>query len=161
MSHKRKPEGILYHPAYGRVMVHKRFSLSIHWSEAMIAYLRKHYPTTINSELAECFNMSSKTMIRKAQSLGLKKDPEWLLQLKRDNVRIAKAANKRKGWPGRFKKGQHANPAGEFGSFLMTPEEKERRREQQRQWYRDHPTEARRKAVKGWITRRANANSNT
>ena len=66
-TYQRKPDGARYHPAYDRIMEHQGYALRIYWSTSMLDYLRKHYPTTLNEELAGCLGVSQRTMIRKAR----------------------------------------------------------------------------------------------
>lgn len=121
----------------------------------MIDYLRRYYPTTLNEELAGCLGVSQRTMIRKARELGLEKDPEWLRDIWDERRKLAHIISKRKGYPGGFKKGMRAYPAGEFkAGRIQTADEKAKRSRAMRQWYLCHPTEAKAKARKAWETRR-------
>lgn len=156
-KYQRKPDGIHYHPAFGRIMEHKGNTLRIYWSTAMLDYLRRHYPTTLNEELAGCIGVSQRTMIRKARELGLKKDSQWLSHIWEERRRLANIISKSKGYPGRFKKGERANPDGEFKKGRKpSQEEITKRIEQMKKWYSRHPIEAKQKAYKAWQTRRAN-----
>jgi hypothetical protein len=56
MAYTRKPQGVAYHPSRGRLMELKGYSLRIYWSPDMLDYLRRHYATTLNDELAGCLN---------------------------------------------------------------------------------------------------------
>lgn len=155
MAYKKKPEGACYHPSYGRIMEHHGYVVRIFWNANMLEYLRRHYPTTLNEELAEILGVSSRTMIRKARELGLEKNPEWLAAVWEERRRLAHAANKKKGNPGGFKKGQHANPAGEFKpGHTCSDEQKRKQGASMRRWYRLHPAKASVKALKAWETRR-------
>lgn len=157
-QYDRKPDGVRYHASYGRIMVHHGYSLSIFWSEQMLDYLRRHFPTTRNEELAECLCVSQRTMLRKARELGLTKDRQWLLSLWDEHRNVAHAIAKSKGFPGGFKKGHHANPAGEFKPGVTWSEEMKRKQSaSMRKWYERHPSEAKAKARKAWETRRRNA----
>lgn len=155
--YQRKPDGARYHPSYGRIMEHQGYALRIHWSTSMLDYLSRHYPTTLNEELADCLGVSVSTMIRKARQLGLEKDKQWLAEVWDERRRMAHAINKRKGYPGGFKKGERANPDGEFKKG-RTPsaEETAKRKESMKQWYVNHRAKAREKALKAWETRRNN-----
>lgn len=158
-KYQRKPDGARYHPSYGRVMEHHGYSLHIFWSAQMIDYLRRHFPVTLNEELAGCLGVSVRTMIRKARELGMKKDPQWLASVWSENRLLAHSVSKRRGYPGGFKKGQHANPEGEFKTGEAHSEETKRKRvESLKRWYKRHPKEARAKAIKAWETRRAKIN---
>ena len=156
-TYQRKPDGARYHPAYDRIMEHQGYALRIYWSTSMLDYLRKHYPTTLNEELAGCLGVSQRTMIRKARELGLEKDPEWLAAVWDERRKLVHVISKRKGYPGGFKKGERANPAGEFKAGEPRSEEMKRKQgEGMKRWYRLHRNEARAKALKAWETRRAN-----
>lgn len=126
-TYQRKPDGARYHPAYDRIMEHQGYALRIYWSTSMLDYLRKHYPTTLNEELAGCLGVSQRTMIRKARELGLEKDPEWLAVVWEERRKLAHIISKRKGYPGGFVKGQRANPAGEFKAGEPRSEEMKRK----------------------------------
>lgn len=157
-TYKRKPDGARYHPAYDRIMEHRGYALRIHWSKDMLDYLRRHYSTTLNKEMSECLGVSQRTMIRKARELGLEKDPEWLANVWSERRELAHVISRRKGIPGGFKKGERANPEGEFKpGHKLSAEEMAKRSEKMKQWYRRHPDEARAKARKAWETRRANS----
>ena len=122
----------------------------------MLDYLRKHYPTTLNEELAGCLGVSQRTMIRKARELGLEKDPEWLAAVWDERRQLAHVISKRKGYPGGFKKGERANPAGEFKPGRKpSAEEIAKRAESMRQWYKRNRKAASDKALKAWQTRRS------
>lgn len=156
-TYQRKPDGARYHPAYDRIMEHQGYALRIYWSTSMLDYLRRHYPTTLNEELAGCLGVSQRTMIRKARELGLEKDPEWLSEVWEERRKMAHIIAKKKGYPGGFKKGERANPAGEFKAGEPRSEEMKRKQgEGMKRWYKRHPREASAKALKAWETRRAN-----
>ena len=156
-KYTRVPDGTRYHQAYGRIMVHEGYATRIFWSKAMLDYLRRHYPDTRNDELAGCLGVSKSTLARKARELKLEKDPAWLAAVWDESRRIGQAVIRKHGNSGQFRKGVHANPAGEFGRRPpLTDEQKRKRSESMRRWYRLHPEEARAKARKLWETRRAN-----
>jgi hypothetical protein len=79
--YKKKPEGVFYDPETRRLYEHRGYGRSIHWSQQMLDDLRRLYPTTLNDVLAGFLGVSPRTMIRKARSLGLQKDPTWLLSV--------------------------------------------------------------------------------
>lgn len=112
--HPLKPTRTFYSEKHGRVMTHHRYSVRIFWSKNMMDFLRAHYPTMLNDELAGCLGVSPRTVIRKARELGLKKDARWLSEVWEERRRWACIAARHKGYPGAFKKGQHASPATEF-----------------------------------------------
>jgi hypothetical protein len=159
-TYQKTPDGIRYHPHYGRVMEHRGYSTAIFWNKDMLDYLRRHYPTTLNEELAGILGVSPRTMIRKARQLGLQKDKTWLASVWEERRLMAHAASKLKGNPGAFKKGEHRNPDGEFKTGHRLPEEQQRKRaESMKQWHRRHPLAARKNAMKAWATRRKNENN--
>lgn len=153
--YQRKKDGLYHDPKTGRTMQHEGYATRIHWSAAMLDYLRRHFPTTLNEELAGCIGVSPRTLVRKARELGLEKDPQWLSQIYEERRRMAHCAANRKGNPGCFKKGERRNPDGEFKpGHRLTPEQEQKRSESMRRWYRLHPAEARQKTAKMWETRR-------
>lgn len=153
---KRKKEGVHYSPKAGRIMEYHGYSVRIHWSPQMLAYLRRHYATTLNEELAGCLGVSPRTMIRKARELGLEKDPSWLRGIWDERRLMAHAVSRSKGYPGSFRKGVRNNPEGEFKpGHRQPPEVRARHAEALRLWYRRNPQKARQKAKKAWETRRS------
>lgn len=143
-----------YHPSYGRMMTKQGHSLSIYWSTDKIDYLRRHYPTTVNDELAGCLGVSKRTMVRMAHQLGLSKDREWLQHMRAQNLVVARVMNKAAGYPGAFKKGHRANPAGEFKvGHEVSAEARTRISKFIKEWYRTHPNEAKAKARRACETR--------
>lgn len=152
-----KREGIYFNPKLGRVVEHHGCSMRIHWSKDMLDYIRRHFATTINEELAGCLGVSPRTMVRKARELGLQKDPAWLAEVCEEHRRMAHMAARKAGNPSSFKKGVHYNPAGEFKpGHQLTPEEKKKQKESVRRWFRTHPAQVRAKAAKAAETRRRN-----
>lgn len=155
MSYKKVKDGVFLHPKLGRMVNHQGYSTAIHWSPAMLDYLKRNYARTLNDELAEWLGVSTRTMKRKADELGLKKNREWLLSIWNERRQMAHAAAAMKGYPGSFKKGQRANPAGEFKKgHRLTPELEEKRIEALKRHYLLNPSAAREKAMKAWQTRR-------
>lgn len=112
--HPVLPPRTFYSLKHGRVVVREKYSTRIFWNTDMLDYLRRHFATTLNDELAGCLGVSHRTMIRKARELGLKKDPAWLKTIWDERRKWAQSASRRLGYPGCFKKGQHASPATEF-----------------------------------------------
>lgn len=76
MAYQKKKDGLYYNSGKGKIMEHKGYATSIHWTPQMIADLRRWFPTTLNEELAGILGVSQRTMIRKARELGLQKNPE-------------------------------------------------------------------------------------
>jgi hypothetical protein len=56
------------------------------WSSEDIETLKRLHPITPNTELAQRLNRTTKSITSKAASLGLKKQPEHLRKMGRDNV---------------------------------------------------------------------------
>lgn len=152
----RKKDGLFRDPKTGRTIEHQGLAVRIYWSEAMLSYLRRHFPTTLNEELAGCLGVSMRTLSRKAQQLGLRKDPDWLHRIWDERRIMAQVKAKRCGNPGHWKKGEHSNPEYEFKPGRKpTDEEKAKHAESMKRWYRRNPEKARAKALKAWATRRA------
>ena len=63
----------IYQDDAGRLIEHKDRSTKIHWSGYMEEKLRRLFPTTKNDDLAVEFNVSPRTVIRKAREMGLVK----------------------------------------------------------------------------------------
>lgn len=139
----------------GRMMEHKGKATRIFWSAAMLSYLRRHYPTTKNAELAECLEMSPRTLVRKASALGLRKDPEWLGKVWDEHRQMAHVAYKKKGSPNAFKPGQHNYPAGEFKpGQKSSPETNAKRIAAVKRWCLTHPEELKERGRKVSETKR-------
>ena len=91
---------------------------AIFWTPQMESELRRHYPTTMNRELAEMFGVSRPTIIRIARNWGLKKDAVWLRQMRLELHLLGLSAMKKNGIRGGFKKGNvptHAFKKGHKG----------------------------------------------
>jgi len=155
MAYQPARQGVYYNPKVGRIVEHHHYATRIFWNTEMLDYLRRHFPTTLNDELAGCLGVSPRTMIRKARELGLEKDPKWLAEVWEERRKMAHVIAKKKGYPGGFKKGERANPAGEFKPGRKpSAEETAKHAENMRRWYRRNPDKAREKALKAWETRR-------
>ena len=61
----------------------------IYWSGNMISELKRYYPTTKNSELADYFGVSQRTINRKAAELGLSKSKQFIAKIATDNGYLA------------------------------------------------------------------------
>ena len=101
---RKKPDGIFMNTTYGRLMEHTGHSLRIHWNENMLSVLKRYYPNTKNEEVAEMLGISSRTVVRKATELGLRKDMDFMLSVWKENILMAKVASKRSEKSG-YKKG--------------------------------------------------------
>jgi hypothetical protein len=154
-EYKKVPDGKRYHPSYGRIVEHQGYATRIFWSKDMLDYLRQHYATTLNEELAGCLGVSVRTMIRKARELGLVKDREWLLSIWDERRVVAQIVSRRMGNPGAFKKGIRHNPDGEFKKGRKESDEMRARRiEKLKKWNRMNPAKLTERARKAWVTRR-------
>lgn len=58
------------------------------WKQDELVLLREIYPTCSNLEIAGRLNRSVKSVVSKAHNLGLKKEPERLRQMGRENVSL-------------------------------------------------------------------------
>lgn len=155
MAYVKVREGVYYHQKMGRMVKHEGYSTAIYWSRQMLDYLRRHFATTTNEELAGCLGVGQRTVVRKARELGLRKDQQWLRALWDDHRMMAQSAARRKGNPGTFRKGVRNNPAGEFKPCRKpTEEEIAKRSASMRRWYRHNPDKASAKSRKAWETRR-------
>ena len=161
MPSKYQPvrEGTFYSEKHGRIVVHHGYSVRIHWSKDMLDYLKQHYATTLNEELAGCLGVSRRTMIRKARELGLQKDKAWLASVWEKRRKMATVESKRKGFPSGFKKGVRNFPDGEFKKGHIESEETKRKRiESVKRWCRMNPEKVMRRALKIAESRRRNKN---
>jgi hypothetical protein len=155
--YQQKPEG-LYLNKYGRVMEHECYATRIYWNGDMLSFLRRHFSTMLNEEIAGCLGVSPRTMIRKARELGLEKDPEWLRKIWEERRMMAHVISKKKGYPGGFEKGKRSSIETEFKKgHKLTAEQEKKRSESMKRWYLLHPLEAKVKARKAWETRSGNA----
>lgn len=154
MAYERKKDGVAYHPHYGRLMEHKHYATRIFWSPTMLDYLRRNFATTLNEELAEWLGVSQRTMLRKARELGLEKDAKWLREIWEERRRMALAANKRKGYPGCFRKGDGRRNPGYKPGHRLTDEQQKKRAEKLHKWSVTHPDVTHARMVKAWETRR-------
>ena len=145
----RKPDGVFLDEKTGKLWEHRGNSKLIFWSRQMLDDLRKYYPNTPNSELAEIFNVSLRTVIRKAVELGLKKDPEYLSGIWKQYLPVANAVSKSKGYPGSIQKGQHLNPAGEVKpGHLPSKEMRAKQGAATHRWALRHPDKVMERARK-------------
>lgn len=113
-KHPVKPSRTFFHPKMNRLVTRQHYSTSIFWSEQMLAYLKDNFATSLNDDLSDWLGVSVRTMLRKARELGLSKDTAWLSSVWKERRLMAHAASKAKGYPGAFRKGQHASPETEF-----------------------------------------------
>ena len=151
----------IYSDKNGRIVEHEGYAVSIHWSASMLDYLRRHFPTTLNDELAGCLCVSKRTLIRKARELGLAKDEAWLHGIWEERRQLARAVSKQKGFPGGFKKGVRSNPSGEFKKGHGESEEvKAKRIASVKRWCRLNPEKVMARALKVAKKRKENREKN-
>lgn len=112
--HPVQPPRTFWHQKFGRLVTREGTATRIFWNKDMLDYLRRHFPTTFNEELAGCIGVSVRTLIRKARELGLQKDPVWLSSVWEERRKWAHIESRRKGYPGHIQKGQHLSPETEF-----------------------------------------------
>ncbi|MBK8179839.1 MAG: hypothetical protein IPK67_13345 [Planctomycetes bacterium] len=63
------------------------------WSDAALDELRRRYATEPNLQIAKSLGKSIKSIVSKAHSLGLKKEPERLRAMGRENIRVRYAGS--------------------------------------------------------------------
>lgn len=93
--HKFKHKDGLFQDDFGRPIEYIHGRKRYYWTPQMLCDLRRLYPTTKNEEIAEIFMMSSATVIRKARSLGIKKDNDWMTKVRKENSFIGGYAHKK------------------------------------------------------------------
>ena len=68
-------------PMGNRLIIRKDGISRIYWSGNMISELKRHFPTTKNTELADYFGVSPRTINRKAAELGLIKSKQYISEI--------------------------------------------------------------------------------
>lgn len=68
-----------------RLIIRKDGISRIYWSGNMLSELKRYYPTTKNSELADYFGVSQRTINRKAAELGLTKSKQFIADVSKEN----------------------------------------------------------------------------
>ena len=61
-----------------------------HWSDSMIKRLYQLFPNNHNNDIAIIMGLPLAAIERKAYKLGLKKNEQWLKQLRARNLRLSK-----------------------------------------------------------------------
>lgn len=113
-AHSKKVPNGLYRDKKGRMIEHRDYSTKISWSKYMEERLTRLYPTTKNEDLTIEFNVSLRTLIRKARELHLQKNREWMHEMSIQNCKTMRVLNICRGNSGQFKKGEHRSPETEF-----------------------------------------------
>ena len=68
-------------PMGNRLIIRKDGISRIYWSGNMISELKRYFPTTKNTELADYFGVSPRTINRKAAELGLVKNKQYISEI--------------------------------------------------------------------------------
>lgn len=119
----------------------------------MISDLKRYFSTTKDREMRDLLGVTISTLRRKAKSLGLRKDKEWLRKTNQELARIAFAFHKAKGYPGSFKKGVRYGRQFEIGN-KESAETRAKRIASLKMYYMTHREETSQMARKRWETRR-------
>lgn len=93
----------------------KKRHYGVVWTDKMLKLLRDYYPTMTNFSLSRLVGVSQRTMIRKARELGLEKADDFMeINRKSISERISAGVRRYGPQPTHFRKGERANPDGEF-----------------------------------------------
>lgn len=92
---RKQPDGIRL-DKNGELKEYVNGKACIYWSNEMIKWLKDNYATTKNVELASEIGVSVYSMKRKAYSLGLKKDNEFIRKVASDNAYLGGLAMNKK-----------------------------------------------------------------
>lgn len=153
-KYKRKKDGVFLDPKTGRMMEHRGLSTRLYWSPQMIDYLIKNFANSSNQDLSDWIGYNEDVVTRKAKELGLKKSPEWIYQKNLRNCQLAFYAAKRKGFPGKVKKGEHRSPNTEFKKGHKPSEESiKRHKSAVVAWNKMNPDKVRERIEKARQTR--------
>ena len=99
------------------------------WTPRMLKLLTDFYPIMFNKPLARWIGVSTTSLLRKAQALGIRK-PEGYMQSRRKDISAlqSEGLKRSKKTGGRIQPGQHRSPATEFKpGHQLTPEQAEKR----------------------------------
>lgn len=58
--------------------ISKQGFFGIYWTPNMLSILKRHYPSSPNSDVCEMLGVSERTMIRKAREIGLEKSDDYI-----------------------------------------------------------------------------------
>lgn len=86
---KKKPERVERGPD-GHLYIVRGKRRILKWTPQMEADMRRFYPDTPNKELAEIMGINRSAIVDKARQMGIRKDSEWLKQMRRENVTMLK-----------------------------------------------------------------------
>lgn len=75
----KKKIGVFRDPTDGRLYVHngKHGCRKLYWTGDMLSILRRYYPCTSDTEVAEMIGVSYRTVCLKAKELGLRKSKQY------------------------------------------------------------------------------------
>lgn len=96
--HPDRSDGVRYSKEAQQLVEYRNGYQRKYWNPQMIADFRKLYPVTRNEELASLFGVSCRTINRKAEELGLRKDIDWMRQISRQNSFFATVKNRANGY---------------------------------------------------------------
>lgn len=79
VKQSKKKIGVFRDPTDGRLYVHngKHGCRKLYWTGDMLSILRRYYPCTPDTEVAEMIGVSYRTVCRKAKDLGLTKSRQY------------------------------------------------------------------------------------
>lgn len=97
--------------SYGKTPLRGR---KLYWSESMLEYLRRCYPTTPIADMMPVLHCGARTIQRKARELGIKKSAEWMHRHSVENCKKMRILNRAIGNSGMIKKGERRSPETEF-----------------------------------------------
>lgn len=82
VKQSKKKIGVFRDPTDGRLYVHngKHGCRKLYWTGDMLSILRRYYPCTPDTEVAEMIGVSYRTVCRKAKDLGLTKSRQYLIE---------------------------------------------------------------------------------
>lgn len=90
--HTNKPAGVFL--INGKVMERSGKVIRLSWGEQKLKEFKKLFPTMKNEDLALKFDCSLNTIRRRAREYGLEKDPEWIKELGRGHLALARSVHK-------------------------------------------------------------------
>lgn len=86
----KKKIGVFRSPADGRLYVHngKQGCRKLYWKGDMLSILRRYYPCTPDTEVAEMIGISSRTVYLKTKELGLTKSKQYLTEYRSRTAKL-------------------------------------------------------------------------
>lgn len=104
-QHRRKPDGLVFDSRFKRASDKNGKAISIHWDGNMLSIIRKYYPISNTSEVAEMLGVSVASVQRKVRKLGLKKDREYMRSMIKEKQFFATLASLKSPNRNKFEKG--------------------------------------------------------